>query len=339
MTLYVAIEAGGTKFVCGLGNTRAGSLGRAVIETHTPDETFAQVAAFFAEAGARHGPPAALGIATFGPVELDHASAAYGRILRTAKPGWEGCDVLARTRRFFAGATGLETDVNAADIAEAAHHGVSQLAYVTVGAGIGVGLVIDGAPVHGLGHPKAGHVLVRCHPRQEASHGSFAGVCLFHGDCPEGPPIAPAICAFTGRDFATIPADDPVWAIEANSLAQLSMTLLAIVAPHRIALSGGVSAGPGLLERICAAPSRCWRDTCTTPPTLTTSKAQSSHPPAASLRVSSAPTSSPSVAAFPNPSGENDEQGNAAKLAATPVKAGVALPARSPTRPPTGYRR
>jgi fructokinase len=140
MTLYVAIEAGGTKFVCGLGNTRAGSLGRAVIGTREPDGTFTQVAAFFAQPSARHGPPAALGFATFGPVELDHASAAYGYTARTGNPGWECCDVLARTRLLFTGATGLETEVNAASIAEVALHGVSLFAYVTVATRIGVGL-------------------------------------------------------------------------------------------------------------------------------------------------------------------------------------------------------
>jgi len=236
MTIYGAIEAGGTKFVCGVGDARGGSLETATIPTRDPDRTFADVAAFFHTA-AGHGPIAAIGMGTFGPVELRRADPRYGQILATPKPGWQGTDMLARTRAILNVPLGLDTDVNAAALAEADAAGadVSQLAYVTVGTGIGVGLVSAGQPVHGLGHPEMGHILVRRHP----AHEGFAGVCPFHGDCLEGLASGPAIASAWG-DAAGFGPDHPCWEVEADYIAQLCMTLFLSLAPERIVLGGGV---------------------------------------------------------------------------------------------------
>jgi fructokinase len=238
MTVYGAIEAGGTKFVCGLGDARNGSLATATIPTRSPDETFAEVARFFAEHAAVHGPLAGIGIGTFGPVELDPRSPRHGQILATPKPHWQGTDMLARVAAFADVPLAIDTDVNAAALAEAAAAGgdVAQIAYVTVGTGIGVGLVTAGVPVHGLGHPEVGHIL----PRRHRGHEGFAGICPFHGDCLEGLASGPAIEAAWGAAASRLAADHVAWEIEADYLAQLCATLFLTMAPERIVLGGGV---------------------------------------------------------------------------------------------------
>lgn len=237
MTIFGAIEAGGTKFVCGIGDARGGSIETAVVQTRDPDSTFAEVAAFFA-AAARHGPLGAIGIASFGPVQINSGSPRFGQILATPKAHWEGTDMVGRTRAILDVPIMIDTDVNAAALAEAAAAGadVTQLAYVTVGTGIGVGLVSGGHPVHGLGHPEAGHILPRRHPL----HDGFAGICPFHGDCLEGLASGPAIAAAWGKAAQDLPDDHPFRAVEADYLAQLCATLFLMMAPERIVLGGGV---------------------------------------------------------------------------------------------------
>ncbi|AHE55139.1 ROK family protein [Sphingomonas sanxanigenens] len=249
MTLFGAIEAGGTKFVCGIGDARGGSIETATVRTRDPDSTFAEVGEFFAQA-ARYGPLGGIGIASFGPVDLNPASPRFGQILATPKPHWEGTDMLGRTRAILDVPIAIETDVNAAAIAEvaAAGPGVKQLAYVTVGTGIGVGLVSEGHPVHGLGHPEAGHILPRRHPL----HDGFAGICPFHGDCLEGLASGPAIAAAWGDAAQDLPDDHPFRAVEADYLAQLCMTLFLMMAPERIVLGGGVMKQETLLPMIHA---------------------------------------------------------------------------------------
>lgn len=237
MTVFGAIEAGGTKFVCGVGNATGGSLETVTIPTRDPDSTFADVEKFFRYA-ARYGEISGIGIASFGPVELNSRSSQFGRILATPKPLWEGTDMIARTRAIMDVPTLIDTDVNAAALAEAAAAGpdVTQLAYVTVGTGIGIGLISDGVPVHGLGHPEAGHIL----PRRHVLHGDFPGVCSFHGDCLEGLASGPAVAAAWGEMPSKFPDDHPFWAVEADYLSQLCATLFLTVAPMRIVLGGGV---------------------------------------------------------------------------------------------------
>ncbi|NKJ44530.1 ROK family protein [Novosphingobium sp. SG720] len=237
MTLFGAIEAGGTKFVCGIGSAEHGSRATAVIPTRTPDETFAAVAAFFASQRAL-GPLAGIGIGSFGPIDIAGDSATFGQILSTPKSAWQGIDMIARTRAFAATPIALDTDVNAAALAEAraAGAGITQLAYVTVGTGIGVGLVSHGRTVQGLAHPEMGHIL----PRRHAAHGDFAGICPFHGDCLEGLASGPAIQAAWGLSASSLPLDHTFWQVQADYLAQLCVTLLLGLAPQRIVLGGGV---------------------------------------------------------------------------------------------------
>lgn len=242
--LLGAIEAGGTKFVLAVGEDAAGPLVTHSIPTTTPEETLATAADWFAA----QGRIAALGIASFGPVDLDAASPNWGHITATPKAGWSNCDVAGYFARRFGAPIGFETDVNAAALAEFAQAapGTSSLAYVTVGTGIGGGLVIDGKAVHGSAHPEMGHLF----PRREAGDQGFAGTCPFHGDCLEGLASGPAIKARWGASLSELPADHEAHELVAGYLAQLCQTLFAVSAVETIVLGGGVMQTPGLLDRI-----------------------------------------------------------------------------------------
>jgi len=250
MTLYAGIEAGGTKFVLGLGSAEQGSLVTHRVETRDPDETFAEIARFFAE-HPDAGRIESVGIASFGPLDLRKASPTYGQIVRTPKPGWSGVDLVGRFGAMLGKPVAIDTDVNAAAIAESrlgAGTGKGDLAYVTIGTGIGVGLVTNGQPVHGQGHPEVGHILIRRHP----DHRHFAGVCPFHGDCLEGLASGTAIRAAWGRGLDELPPDHPAWAVEADAVAQLCATLILTVSPETIVLGGGVMAQAALFPAIRA---------------------------------------------------------------------------------------
>lgn len=237
--LYGAVEAGGTKFVCALGGVSGAILDEARIETRDPETTLSQVIRFFGAAEAKHGAARAFGIAAFGPLELRPDSANYGFITNTPKPGWANTDLLGTLQRAFARPVGFDTDVNGAALAEwrwGAGQRLDSLVYVTVGTGIGAGIIHHGRPVHGLMHPEAGHIRVQRHPRDA----DFAGVCPFHGDCLEGLASGPAIEARNGRSLSQADTGDPIWDIEADYLGQLCAQLVLMHSPQRILFGGGV---------------------------------------------------------------------------------------------------
>ncbi|MDR7102097.1 ROK family protein [Croceicoccus sp. BE223] len=239
------IEAGGTKFVLAVGPTPTGIAARHVIPTRTPAETLAEAMEWFAGQASIE----ALGIASFGPVDLDLASPTWGHITRTPKPGWSDCDLAGHFARGLGVPVGFDTDVNGAAIAEAAHgagRGVSSLAYVTVGTGIGGGLVLNGQPVHGAAHPEMGHVFVR----RAVDDTDFAGHCPIHGDCLEGLASGPAIIARWGQLLSHLPPDHPAHERIAGYLAQLCYSLFAMTAAEVVVLGGGVTKAPGLLDRV-----------------------------------------------------------------------------------------
>lgn len=243
--MFGAIEAGGTKFLCGVGDAH-GSRETARIDTRDPDSTIGEAIAFFRAAAARYGPLQAIGVGSFGPLQLDPRAPDFGRLTTTPKPGWSGADMPARLRAALGVEIAIDTDVNAAALAEAAYgagRGAGSLAYVTVGTGIGVGLAIEGRTVHGLGHPEAGHLL----PRRHADHGRFAGTCPYHGDCLEGLASGPAIIAAWGKSFADLPGDHPAWGVQADYIGQLCASLILTVAPEHIVLGGGVMSQERLL--------------------------------------------------------------------------------------------
>lgn len=250
--LLCGVELGGTKCVCLIGTREGAIRAQASVPTgKDPQATLRQVVDILSNFRSVHGAVAALGIASFGPLELRRASPAYGRIGVTSKEGWMDFDLAGFFRDRFRYPTALSTDVIGAALAEGrwgAARGLSDFAYVTVGTGVGVGLISGGAPVHGWHHPELGHVRVQRLPGD-----TFPGACRFHGDCVEGLASGPAIEARSGAAPASLPPDSPVWDTVAHALAQLAHTLVLATAPQRILIGGGVvSAQPQLFARIRA---------------------------------------------------------------------------------------
>lgn len=236
--IYAAIEAGGTKFMCALGDAQGRLEQRVRIETRDPSGTLAEVCDWLDAALSARGVPSlgAIGVASFGPVELDRSSARHGRLLRTPKPGWSDADLLAPLGRFGV-PLALDTDVNAAALAECrwgAAAGMDHLAYVTVGTGIGVGAVVAGQPLHGLLHPELGHLRPQRHRLDR-----FEGVCPYHGDCFEGLASGTAVAARRSRSGEAL-ADDVLATIQADYLGQLCASIVLALSPQRIVMGGGV---------------------------------------------------------------------------------------------------
>jgi fructokinase len=240
------VEAGGTKFVCAVGHGREVTA-ETRIPTTSPAETIAGTIAFFKD----HGPLAALGIASFGPVDLDPRSSTYGFITTTPKPGWAHTDVVGPLRRALGVPVAFDTDVNAAALAEhrwGAARAAGSVVYITVGTGIGGGAVVNGRAVHGLVHPEMGHVLI---PHDRIAD-PFAGACPHHGDCWEGLASAPALAARWSAPPESLPDDHPAWTLEARYLALGLANVILTLSPERVVLGGGVMARPSLLPLVRA---------------------------------------------------------------------------------------
>jgi len=247
MKLYGGIEAGGTKFVCVIGTGPHNIVAEERFPTTTPDETIARSVDFFK----RHGSDlAAIGIGSFGPVDLDPKSPTYGYITTTPKPGWAQADLRGGIQRALDVPVAFDTDVNVAAFGE--HYWVPEnqaldpLLYMTVGTGIGVGGLVNGRLLHGLLHPEAGHMLLPRDPQRD----SFTGACPYHGDCFEGLACGPAMAKRWGQPAETLPADHPAWQLEAHYIALAVMNLTLVVAPQRIVIGGGVMQQLGLIDNI-----------------------------------------------------------------------------------------
>jgi fructokinase len=253
--LLGGIEAGGTKFNCVAARPDGRIVAETRIATTSPRETLGAAESFFADAVAEHGALTALGIATFGPVDLRPASPTYGHLLATPKAGWGGADLVAPFARRFGCRVSIDTDVNAAALAEALHgagRGCGTVVYVTVGTGIGGGIVVDGRTVKGALHPEMGHVRVLRHERDTA----FAGVCPFHGDCVEGLASGPAIAARYGVPLERLPADHEAVLVTAHYLGQLAATILLMLSPERVVFGGGVLGSAPLLDALRRSAAR-----------------------------------------------------------------------------------
>ena len=237
--LYGAVEAGGTKFVCCAGTGPENLRAETRFPTTTPEETIGRAITFLRQQRDAHGPLAGVGIASFGPIDLDRDSATWGHVTSTPKPGWAGADLAGPVAAALAVPVAFDTDVNGAALAEGrwgAARGLDDFVYVTVGTGIGGGVVSGGQLVHGLVHPEIGHMMI---PRKGEAD-DFGGVCPFHGDCLEGLASGPAIEARWGRPAAELPPDHPAWALEAEVLALACVNLTVTLSPERIILGGGV---------------------------------------------------------------------------------------------------
>ena len=240
------VELGGTKCVCLVGTGPDNIIAQTSLPTGAdPAVTLARIAALLKDWNRVHGPIAALGISSFGPVDLDTTSATYGFITSTPKPGWGHTDVVGPLSRACAVPVGFDTDVNGAALAEGrwgAAQGCSSYAYITVGTGIGVGLVVGARTVRGFSHPELGHIRI-----VRRAGDTWKGACSFHGDCVEGLASGVAIERRTGTRAADLESDDPVWDLVAHALGQLLHTLVLATAPQRILLGGGVMNGQAQL--------------------------------------------------------------------------------------------
>lgn len=244
--LYAAIEAGGTKVMCGLGYAHDRIVESTRIRTQDPATTLEECLKFFRRGFERHGAASAMGIAAFGALDPRPDSGRYGWITETPKDGWRNTDFAGVFSREFGIPVGFDTDVNAAALAEYRYGERGEcrtLVYFTVGTGIGAGAVADGQLVHGRMHPEMGHY----RPPRASGDESFAGICRYHGDCLEGLACGPAIRERWGIDAEALPADHPAWVVEAHYLAHAVVTATALLAPDRIVLGGGVMHAPGLL--------------------------------------------------------------------------------------------
>lgn len=244
MKLYGALEAGGTKMVCAIGDENGNILERISIPTRTPAETMGPMIDFFRGKGIR-----ALGIGCFGPVDLKKGSRTYGYITSTPKLAWQNYPIVAEFEKTLGVPVGFDTDVNAAALGEATWgctRDVENSIYITVGTGVGVGVIIGGKPYHGMLHPEGGHILLARHP-DDPMVGSG---CPFHENCLEGLAAGPSLEKRWGIKGAELTGRKEVWQLEAYYIGQALADYILILSPERIVLGGGVTHQEGLLALI-----------------------------------------------------------------------------------------
>lgn len=246
MPIYGGVEAGGTKFSCIIGSDPDHILNESTIRTTTPEETLPQVIEFFARATE---PISAIGIGSFGPIDLNRTSRSFGYITNTPKPGWRNTDLVGTIGCALKIPIVFDTDTNVAGLGEIKWgnaQALDHILYVTIGTGIGGGFIIKGKPLHGLLHPEMGHMRIPHDWKQDP----FPGICPFHGDCLEGLASGPAIYKRWGAPGESIPNNHQAWALETQYIATGLVNLLCALSPQRIILGGGVMTRAELFDEI-----------------------------------------------------------------------------------------
>jgi fructokinase len=234
--VFGAIEAGGTKFVCAVGRN-LDDLIITQMPTASPEQTIPQVVDFLRKES--DGKLQAVGIGSFGPLDLCPSSSTFGHITSTPKLSWQYYDFVGALHAALDVPIGFDTDVNAAALGEArwgVAQSISDFVYLTVGTGIGGGVIVNGRVLHGLVHPEMGHIRVPHNLRQDP----FAGCCPYHGDCLEGLASGPAIQQRWGKPGPKLDMEHPAWQLEAHYLALGLANWVCTVSPKRIVLGGGV---------------------------------------------------------------------------------------------------
>jgi fructokinase len=243
--LYGGVETGGSWCVCALGSGPHEIVAEEQFPTVDPEATLSRIVDFFAH----HAKPRAIGIGSFGPVDLDPESPTWGYVTTTPKPGWGQVSVASTIRDRLGIPVRFETDVAAAAVGEyrwGAGRGAAALCYLTVGTGIGAGLLFDGRPWHGLVHPEVGHIRIP----HDRDRDPFRGTCPFHGDCWEGLASGPAIAQRWQLPPERLPDDHPAWTLEAEYLALGILSILLVASPQRVIVGGGVVDARPLLDLV-----------------------------------------------------------------------------------------
>ena len=244
MPRFGALEAGGTKMVCAIGDEQGRILERISIPTRDPAQTMSEILDFF-----RDKALAAVGVGCFGPVDLDRRSETYGYITSSPKLNWRNYPMVQRFREALGIPVGFDTDVNAAALGEAVWgctRTVENSIYITVGTGVGVGVIVGGRPYHGMIHPEGGHIFVA--PREDDPMPK--GICPYHGNCLEGLASGPAIERRWGRKGIELSEISAVWELEAYYIGQAICTYICTLSPERIVVGGGVMHQPQMLPLI-----------------------------------------------------------------------------------------
>ena len=228
-----ALEAGGTKMVCAIGNEKGEILEQVSIHTETPDVTVPKLLSFFKEKRIE-----ALGIACFGPIDLDRNSETYGYITTTPKLTWQNFNMVGTFKKELGVPVGFDTDVNGSVLGEytwGIAQGLHSCIYITIGTGVGVGVIVDGRLLHGMMHPEGGHILLHKLPQD-----TYEGFCPFHKNCMEGLAAGPAIEGRWGQKAFYLMDRAEVWELEAEYIAQALVNYTMLLSPQRIILGGGV---------------------------------------------------------------------------------------------------
>lgn len=231
--LHGALEAGGTKMVCAVGKEDGTILEQVSIPTTTPEETLPKIIEYFKDKDI-----AALGVAAFGPVDVNPSSGTYGYILDTPKLPWRNYNLLGALRDGLHLPMGLDTDVNGSCLGEMTFgcaKGLDNVLYLTFGTGVGAGIAIGGQLLHGMLHPEAGHILMPRHPED-----TYEGKCPYHKTCLEGMAAGPAIEARWGDKAKNLADRDEVWEMESWYIAQALVNYILTLSPRKIILGGGV---------------------------------------------------------------------------------------------------
>lgn len=242
--LFGALEAGGTKMVCAIGNENGEILEQISLPTKTPEETMPLIIDYFKDKNIE-----ALGVGCFGPVDLDKNSANYGHITSTPKLAWVNYNIVGKLKSELGIPVGFDTDVNGSALGEAtwgSTKGIENSIYITVGTGVGVGVIINGKPYHGMMHPEGGHILLGRHP----SDTDFVSKCPYHENCLEGLAAGPAIEKRWGKKAYLLADRKEVWELEAYYLGQAICNYIMTYSPERIVLGGGVMAQTHLFPLI-----------------------------------------------------------------------------------------
>ncbi len=249
MALFGGIEGGGTKFVCAVGSGPDDIRAETRFPTTTPEETLGRAVSFFQQQQSEIGSISALGVACFGPLDPDPASSSYGYILPTPKPGWANADVVGFLKTALKLPVGFDTDVNGAALAEArwgAARNSDPVLYLTIGTGIGGGVLVNGKLLHGMLHPEMGHIRIP----HDLKADPFAGACPFHADCFEGLAAGPAMEKRWGQKAETLTADHPAWDLEAQYIALALTNFIVTLSPQKIVIGGGVAQQEHMLPLI-----------------------------------------------------------------------------------------